>query len=185
MSGLELSNLPDHSELLAPPVVRLRRRAALLGGLSGFGSLSDGFLLKFLRARDFDEDLALKVAGSSGEQTSNTSPTSSSWTMHLKGTDRTHLLVLLGQRGLIYWFYWDRENKCTGFTGTERTTVLVLLGQRGLIYWFYWDREDKCTGFIGTERTNLLGQRGLIYWFYWDSRRQMYWFYWDRDDKRT
>lgn len=62
MDGSQLSELPDQSELLAPSVSSLRRRA-LLADLSGVRTFSDGFLLKFLRARDFDVELALKVPG--------------------------------------------------------------------------------------------------------------------------
>ncbi|CAF90700.1 unnamed protein product, partial [Tetraodon nigroviridis] len=61
MAGPQLSELPDHSELLAPALGSLRRGALLLGDLAGVGSFSDGFLLKFLRARDFDVELALKL----------------------------------------------------------------------------------------------------------------------------
>lgn len=67
MDGPQLGELPDDSELLAPSVSSLRRRAVLVGQLSGLGTFSDGFLLKFLRARDFDVELALKVAGKRGE----------------------------------------------------------------------------------------------------------------------
>lgn len=66
MDGPQLSELPDQSELLAPAVSSLRRRALLLTDLSGLRTFSDGFLLKFLRARDFDVELALKVPGGGG-----------------------------------------------------------------------------------------------------------------------
>ncbi|XP_003978513.1 alpha-tocopherol transfer protein isoform X1 [Takifugu rubripes] len=61
MNGPQLNELPDDSEHLAPFVSCLRRRAVLAGGLSGVRTFSNGFLLKFLRARDFDVELALKL----------------------------------------------------------------------------------------------------------------------------
>uniref|UniRef100_A0AAV2JU60 CRAL-TRIO domain-containing protein n=1 Tax=Knipowitschia caucasica TaxID=637954 RepID=A0AAV2JU60_KNICA len=59
MSGLELSELPDSAEELAPYVRALRRAA--LQELPGDQALSHRFLLKFLRARDFDVDSSLKL----------------------------------------------------------------------------------------------------------------------------
>lgn len=61
MSGPQLSELADDSELLVPFVSSLRRAALQATELSGVRALSSGFLLKFLRARDFDVELSLKV----------------------------------------------------------------------------------------------------------------------------
>lgn len=61
MNGPQLSELPDDSEQLRPYVSRLRRGALRAGELSAVGSLSSGFLLRFLRARDFNTELSLKV----------------------------------------------------------------------------------------------------------------------------
>ncbi|XP_071347397.1 alpha-tocopherol transfer protein isoform X1 [Trachinotus anak] len=61
MNGPQLSELPDDSEQLQPYVVSLRRGALQASELSAVRTLSDGFLLKFLRARDFDVDLSLKL----------------------------------------------------------------------------------------------------------------------------
>ncbi|TKS65238.1 Zinc finger BED domain-containing protein 5 [Collichthys lucidus] len=60
MNGPQLSDLPDESELLGPYVSSLRRRALQAGELSAVRTFSDGFLIKFLRARDFDVELSLK-----------------------------------------------------------------------------------------------------------------------------
>lgn len=40
----------------------------LAGGLPGVRTFSNGFLLKFLRARDFDVELALKVPGKTNQR---------------------------------------------------------------------------------------------------------------------
>lgn len=62
MSGPELNELPDECEELVPFVSSLRRAAAgQAPELCGDPALSHGFLLKFLRARDFDVELALKL----------------------------------------------------------------------------------------------------------------------------
>ncbi|CAI5661362.1 alpha-tocopherol transfer protein [Oreochromis niloticus] len=61
MNGPQLSELPDDSEQLRPYISRLRRRALQAGELSAVRSLSSGFLLRFLRARDFDMELSLKL----------------------------------------------------------------------------------------------------------------------------
>lgn len=61
MNGAELSELPDESEQLRAFVSRLRQAADEAGGGPAGPPLSDGFLLKFLRARDFDVELSLKV----------------------------------------------------------------------------------------------------------------------------
>ncbi|TKS80397.1 Alpha-tocopherol transfer protein [Collichthys lucidus] len=61
MNGPQLSDLPDESELLGPYVSSLRRRALQAGELSAVRTFSDGFLIKFLRARDFDVELSLKL----------------------------------------------------------------------------------------------------------------------------
>ncbi|XP_018535174.1 alpha-tocopherol transfer protein [Lates calcarifer] len=61
MNGPQLSELPDDSEQLEPFVSSLRRRALQASELSGVRTFSDGFLIKFLRARDFDVELSLKL----------------------------------------------------------------------------------------------------------------------------
>ncbi|XP_069571983.1 alpha-tocopherol transfer protein isoform X1 [Brachyistius frenatus] len=61
MNGPQLSELPDDSEQLAPSVSGLRRGALQASELSAVRTFSDGFLLKFLRARDFDAELSLKL----------------------------------------------------------------------------------------------------------------------------
>ncbi|XP_051260536.1 alpha-tocopherol transfer protein [Dicentrarchus labrax] len=61
MNGPQLSELPDDSEQLGPVVDDLRRRALEASELSAVLTFSDGFLIKFLRARDFDVELSLKL----------------------------------------------------------------------------------------------------------------------------
>lgn len=61
MSGPELSEDPDGCEKLGPCVSSLRREALQAGELSAVRTFSDGFLIKFLRARDSDVELSLKV----------------------------------------------------------------------------------------------------------------------------
>ncbi|XP_022617619.1 alpha-tocopherol transfer protein isoform X2 [Seriola dumerili] len=61
MNGPQLSELPDDSEQLEPYVISLRRTALQAAELSAVRTFSDGFLIKFLRARDFDVDLSLKL----------------------------------------------------------------------------------------------------------------------------
>ncbi|XP_070701228.1 alpha-tocopherol transfer protein [Pempheris klunzingeri] len=61
MSGPWLTELPDDSEQLGPYVSSLRRGALQAAELSAVRSFSDGFLLRFLRARDFDVELSLKL----------------------------------------------------------------------------------------------------------------------------
>ncbi|XP_057593097.1 alpha-tocopherol transfer protein isoform X2 [Hippopotamus amphibius kiboko] len=60
-TGVQLSALPDHSPLLQPSLADLRRRAGAAGALLARRPLSDAFLLRFLRARDFDLDLAWRL----------------------------------------------------------------------------------------------------------------------------
>ncbi|KAM7401380.1 hypothetical protein PAMA_005529 [Pampus argenteus] len=61
MNGAQLSELPDDSEQLQPHVSSLRRAALQATELSAVRTFSDGFLIKFLRARDFDVELSLKL----------------------------------------------------------------------------------------------------------------------------
>ncbi|XP_072807771.1 alpha-tocopherol transfer protein isoform X3 [Vicugna pacos] len=60
-AGAQLSALPDHSPLLQPSLAELRRRVRAAGALRAPQPLSDAFLLRFLRARDFDLDLAWRL----------------------------------------------------------------------------------------------------------------------------
>ncbi|XP_024428015.3 alpha-tocopherol transfer protein isoform X1 [Desmodus rotundus] len=60
-TGLQLSALPDHSPLLQPSLAELRRRARAVGSPLATQLLTDSFLLRFLRARDFDLDLAWRL----------------------------------------------------------------------------------------------------------------------------
>ncbi|CAJ1087354.1 alpha-tocopherol transfer protein [Xyrichtys novacula] len=61
MNGPNLNELPDDSVQFEPYVDTLRRGALQSRELSGVGALSEPFLVKFLRARDFDVDLSLKL----------------------------------------------------------------------------------------------------------------------------
>uniref|UniRef100_A0A3Q4C033 CRAL-TRIO domain-containing protein n=1 Tax=Mola mola TaxID=94237 RepID=A0A3Q4C033_MOLML len=61
MNGPQLCELPDDSGQLRPFVNSLRRKAVQDVELSAVSTFSDGFLIKFLRARDFDVELSLKL----------------------------------------------------------------------------------------------------------------------------
>lgn len=56
-----LSDLPDHSPRVRSAVSELRRRAEAEPGQRWPQPLSDAFLVRFLRARDFHLDLAWTV----------------------------------------------------------------------------------------------------------------------------
>lgn len=53
------------------------------------------------------------------------------------GTERVKRLVIMEQRGLVDWVYWNRNREWTGYTGTEKVEGLVILGQRGCMDWLY------------------------------------------------
>uniref|UniRef100_A0A3Q2QDK6 Tocopherol (alpha) transfer protein n=1 Tax=Fundulus heteroclitus TaxID=8078 RepID=A0A3Q2QDK6_FUNHE len=61
MNASQLTELPDDSEQLRPYVVSLRRATLQADPPSAVGTFSDGFLIRFLRARDFDLPLSLKL----------------------------------------------------------------------------------------------------------------------------
>lgn len=59
-----LDELPDHSAGVREAVAELRQRAEAEPGQRWPQPLSDAFLVRFLRARDFNLDLAWRVRGS-------------------------------------------------------------------------------------------------------------------------
>nr|XP_046263416.1 alpha-tocopherol transfer protein isoform X1 [Scatophagus argus] len=61
MNGPQLNELPADCEQLVPYVSSLRRGALQAKELSAVRTFSDAFLIKFLRARDFDVELSLKL----------------------------------------------------------------------------------------------------------------------------
>lgn len=63
-----LNELPDHSARVRGAVAELRRRAEAEPGQRWPQPLSDAFLVRFLRDRDFNLDLAWRVRGSGSPQ---------------------------------------------------------------------------------------------------------------------
>lgn len=57
----ELNDLPLDAEQIEPYLLNLRQRAEKEPIIRPLQDLSDNFLIRFLRARDFDVELALKV----------------------------------------------------------------------------------------------------------------------------
>lgn len=57
----ELNDLPVESKRIEPYLQELRHRAEKEPVIKPHPQLSDNFLIRFLRARDFDLELALKV----------------------------------------------------------------------------------------------------------------------------
>ncbi|XP_062873145.1 alpha-tocopherol transfer protein isoform X2 [Trichomycterus rosablanca] len=60
-TGAELNVLPVDSSQIKPYLLELRLRAKREPGIKSHSDLSDNFLIRFLRARDFDMDSALKL----------------------------------------------------------------------------------------------------------------------------
>ncbi|KAF4086520.1 hypothetical protein AMELA_G00107270 [Ameiurus melas] len=60
-SVTELNDLPVESKQIKPYLLELRRRAEKEPVVKPHPHLSDNFLIRFLRARDFDVELALKL----------------------------------------------------------------------------------------------------------------------------
>uniref|UniRef100_A0A0E9Q846 CRAL/TRIO N-terminal domain-containing protein n=1 Tax=Anguilla anguilla TaxID=7936 RepID=A0A0E9Q846_ANGAN len=58
----ELNDLPNDSHFLKPYILKLRQKVEQEDALREHLHLSDNCLIRFLRARDFDVDLSLKVS---------------------------------------------------------------------------------------------------------------------------
>ncbi|KAF0047462.1 hypothetical protein F2P81_001095 [Scophthalmus maximus] len=112
MNGPQLSEVPDDSELLEPFVRGLRRGALRAGELRAVRTFSRGFLVKFLRARDFDVELSLKVrrhladerTACAGQESSVTLPFRLDRSSSLRSSAQLRCVLLLNYQR------WRRES---------------------------------------------------------------------------